>query len=189
MKLIVGLGNPGKDYEKTRHNVGFLAIDALAKHFKLSAFKEGFKGVWTKADDRSFMLLKPHTFMNISGDAVLSAMQFYKIPLEDVVIIYDDLAFEPGVFRLRLNGSSGSHNGIGHIIQTLGSTAIKRIRIGIGAVPPEWKGRDYVLGVPSSPDQKKIDDAIATVVLAVQDYLAYDFPHAMSRYNIRGDTD
>ena len=189
MKLIVGLGNPGKEYEKTRHNVGFLAIDAIAHALKLPAFKEGYKGVWTKADDLSLMLLKPQTFMNLSGDSVLSAMQFFKIPLEDVVIIYDDLAFEPGVFRLRLNGSSGSHNGISHIIQTLGTTSIQRIRIGIGAVPSEWKGRDYVLGVPSSIDQQKIAQAIDTIVLAVKDYIDYDFAHAMSRYNIRGEPD
>ena len=188
MKLIVGLGNPGKDYTRTRHNVGFQALDLLATSLKTPAFKEGFKGEWTKTADNKVMLLKPHTFMNLSGESVLLAMQFYKISIEDIVIIYDDLAFEPGVFRLRLNGSSGSHNGIQHILQTLGTQNIKRIRIGIGAVPPEWKGRDYVLAVPSEDEQTKIDHALKTIVLAMEDYLTYDFPHAMSRYN-RGDKD
>lgn len=183
MKLIVGLGNPGKEYEKTRHNVGFLAIDRIREHFKLPPFKQGFKGVWTKADDHSFALLKPHTFMNLSGDSVQAMMQFYKINVEDIVVIYDDLAFEPGVFRLRLSGSSGSHNGIQHIIQTLSTNLIKRIRIGIGPVPPAWKGRDYVLAVPDQLDEESIQNAIQGVVLAIDDYLHYDFPHAMSQYN------
>jgi PTH1 family peptidyl-tRNA hydrolase len=188
MKLIVGLGNPGKTYEKTRHNVGFLAIDALAKHFKTPLFKEGFKGVWSKSNDNAFILLKPFTFMNLSGDSVLPLMQFYKIPVEDVVVIYDDLAFNPGTFRLRLNGSSGSHNGIQHIIQTLGTSDIKRIRIGIGPVPLAWKGRDFVLAPPEKEEEKLIEKTLQGVVLAVDDFLRYDFPHAMSHYN-RGDKD
>ena len=188
MKLIVGLGNPGKMYEKTRHNVGFLAIDMLANHFKITSFKEGFKGVWAKSSDNAFILLKPHTFMNLSGESVLSLMQFYKLAIDDIVVIYDDLAFHPVTFRLRLNGSSGSHNGIQHIIETLGTSNIKRIRIGIGPVPTAWKGRDFVLAQPEQAEHMLIEKALQGVVLAVDDFLRYDFPHAMSQYN-RGDKD
>jgi PTH1 family peptidyl-tRNA hydrolase len=188
MKLIVGLGNPGKMYEKTRHNVGFLAIDLLANHLKITGFKEGFKGVWAKSGDNTVMLLKPHTFMNLSGESVMSLMQYYKISIEDIVVIYDDLAFNPGTFRLRLNGSSGSHNGIQHIIETLGTSNIKRIRIGIGPVPLAWKGRDFVLAQPEKEEEKHIEKALQGVVLAVDDFLRYDFSHAMSHYN-RGDKD
>lgn len=188
VKLIVGLGNPGSAYEKTRHNMGFLVIDALAKSWKTPNFKEGFQGLYALDKNHQTILFKPTTFMNLSGQAVQAIMQFYKIPPDDVVIVYDDLAFEPGAIRLRLSGSSGSHNGIGHIIEQLHSKTIKRIRIGIGPVPQGFQGRDFVLGTPSDEEFVKLNQAIQLAVLAIEDYLAFDFPHAMSRYN-RGASD
>jgi peptidyl-tRNA hydrolase, PTH1 family len=188
MKLIVGLGNPGVTYQNTRHNMGFMVIDALAKTWKITSFKEDFQGEYALVKAHDAILFKPNTFMNLSGHAVQAIMTFYKIPIEDVVIIYDDLAFEPGAIRLRLAGSSGSHNGIGHIIEQLKTQAVKRIRIGIGPVPKEFQGRDYVLAVPNQEEFAKLNQAILLAVKAIEDYLVFDFPHAMSRFN-RGASD
>jgi PTH1 family peptidyl-tRNA hydrolase len=188
MKLIVGLGNPGKTYQHTRHNMGFMVIDALAKQWQVASFKHDFQGEVALVKEKNAILFKPHTFMNLSGHAVNDVIAFYKIPLADIVVIYDDLAFPPGTIRLRLTGSSGSHNGIGHIISQLNTEAIKRIRIGIGAVPLEDKGREYVLNKPSSEEFAKLTKAIQLAVEAIEDYLRFDFPHAMSLYN-RGGQD
>ncbi|MFZ9704099.1 MAG: aminoacyl-tRNA hydrolase [Bacilli bacterium] len=188
MKLIVGLGNPGDEYRQTRHNMGFMVVDALAKHWRLPSFKHQFHGEVAVSSPTSVVLLKPITFMNLSGQAVQACMQFYKIHPQDVVIIYDDLALEPGRIRLRMGGSSGSHNGMQHVIDTLQTQDIKRIRVGIGAVPVEQKGKDYVLGMPSASDHTLIQNAIADVVKAIEVYLASDFSQAMNRFN-RGGSD
>ena len=133
MKLIVGLGNPGKEYENTRHNCGFKAIDAYAEMAQVDFNREDFKGTYAKfkLDDEDIILFKPLTFMNLSGEAVQAIVSFFKIPTEDIVVIYDDMAIKPGEIRLRLFGSSGGHNGIQNIINCLGTQNIKRIRIGI----------------------------------------------------------
>ena len=188
MKLIVGLGNPGMEYARTRHNMGFMVIDALAKKWQAGKFKVDFQGEYIIQTSHQVILLKPTTFMNLSGSAVQAIMQFYKITPQEIVIIYDDLALEPGKIRLRFSGSSGAHNGIQHIIDILGTQDIKRLRVGIGAVPTQDKGKDYVLGIPSSEDQEKINRAITEAVLAVEDYLSHDFSHAMNRFN-RGSQD
>ncbi len=188
MKLIVGLGNPGKEYAKTRHNMGFMVVDALAKKWQNTKFQSNFKGDFILHKNPDAILFKPNTFMNLSGEAVLSIVQFYKISLQDVVVMYDDLALEPGKIRLRFTGSSGAHNGMQNIIDQLGTQEIKRIRIGIGAVPIQDKGKDYVLGIPSKDDQLKINKAISEAVLSIEDYLQHDFSHAMNQFN-RGSTD
>jgi PTH1 family peptidyl-tRNA hydrolase len=121
--------------------------------------------------------------MNASGTAVQLIMQFYKITPQDVVVVYDDLSLEPGKIRLRFGGSSGSHNGIQHIIDVLGTQDIKRIRVGIGAVPIQDKGKDYVLGIPSAEDQLKINQSIIDSTSAIEDYLLHGFSHAMNRFN------
>jgi peptidyl-tRNA hydrolase, PTH1 family len=188
MKLIVGLGNPGKLYQSTRHNMGYMVVDMLAKRWQANAFKEGFQGEFSLVKEKDVILFKPTTFMNLSGHAVVELMNFYKLTKENVVIIYDDLAFEPGVIRLRMGGSSGSHNGIEHIIEQLNTEQVKRIRIGIGPVPLSEKGRDYVLGTPSASEFAKLSQAITLAVEAVEDYLQHNFLHAMSRFN-RGSQD
>lgn len=188
MKLFVGLGNPGEEYRQTRHNMGFMVVDAFAKKLRLSGFKEKFQGSYLLSKTPSVILFKPTTFMNLSGHAVLELMQFYKIPVQDLVIIYDDLALEPGKIRLRLSGSSGSHNGMQSVIDGLGTQDIKRIRVGIGAVPLEQKGKDYVLGIPNAIEQAKINTAIEDSVLALELTLSQDFSQAMNRFN-RGGTD
>jgi len=188
VKLIVGLGNPGKEYANTRHNMGYMVIDALAKKWNLSTFKNNFQGEYVAHTIQQAILLKPTTFMNLSGQSVNALAQFYKIAPQEMVIVYDDLALEPGKIRLRMTGSSGSHNGMQHIIDTFSTQEIKRIRIGIGAVPLEQKGKDYVLGIPSKEDQKKINQAILDAVSAIEVYLKTNFSQAMNQFN-RGDSD
>jgi PTH1 family peptidyl-tRNA hydrolase len=188
MKLIVGLGNPGMEYARTRHNMGFMVLDALAKKWQAGNFKINFQGESIIQTTHQCVLFKPTTFMNASGTAVQLIMQFYKITPQDIVIVYDDLSLEPGKIRLRLSGSSGSHNGIQHIIDVLATQDIKRIRVGIGAVPLQDKGKDYVLGIPSAEDQIKINQSITDSVSAIEDYLLHGFSHAMNRFN-RGSQD
>lgn len=188
MKLIVGLGNPGKEYELTRHNCGFRVIDAFANLLSLDFDKEDFRGVYTKfkLDDEDIILFKPFTFMNLSGTAVQDIVKFYKINLDDIVIVYDDMALKPGQIRLRLNGSSGGQKGMQNIIDNLGTQDIKRIRVGIGE--PEHNAIDFVLGKPRGEDKEKIDFAIINARDALRDYLNNDFHYSMSKYNGGGNT-
>lgn len=183
MKLIVGLGNPGKEYEQTRHNSGFRVIDAFADLIGVDFNKNDFNGVYGKfkLDDEDVFLFKPLTYMNLSGTAVQRIVHYFKIPLEDIVVIYDDMAIHPGEIRLRLNGSSGGQKGMQNIIDCLSSQEIKRIRIGIGE--PQFNAIDYVLGKPDKEDAKKINAAIDKAVKALKEYLNHDFQNAMSKYN------
>ncbi len=188
MKLIVGLGNPGKEYELTRHNSGFRVIDAFADSIGVDFNKKDFDGEYTKfkLDDEDIFLFKPMTYMNLSGTAVQKIVHFFKINIDDIVVIYDDLAIKPGEIRLRLNGSSGGQKGMQNIIDNLGSSNIKRIRIGIGE--PKFDTIDYVLGKPDKDDAPKIEKAIDRAVSALKEYLNHDFQNAMSKYN-GGDND
>lgn len=185
MKLIVGLGNPGPQYEGTRHNMGFEALDIFADMCRVDFDKSGFKGVYAVVNNPSLpdkvILLKPETFMNLSGESVQPLMAFYKIAIEDLLIVYDDMALEPGVIRLRPAGSSGSHKGMQNIIDRLGSNQIKRIRIGIGE-PPRG-GADFVLSKPRGEEKTKLNGAKEEAALAIRDYLLHDFAYAMNHHN------
>lgn len=183
MRLIVGLGNPGKEYENTRHNCGFKVIDSFADEIGVEFNKNDFDGTYAKfkLDDEDIILFKPLTYMNLSGTAVQKIVHFFKIDLENIVVIYDDMAIKPGEIRLRLEGSSGGQKGIQNIIDCLGSQKIKRIRIGIGE--PEYNAIDYVLGKPTKEEKLKIDFAIEKAVKALKEYLNHDFQNAMSKYN------
>ena len=134
MKLIVGLGNPGKKYEHTRHNVGFDTVDLLADLAQIDVDKESFKGLVGRGKifDQDVMILKPQTYMNLSGESVSELVRYFKIAIEDILIVYDDMALPPGKLRLRPGGSSGGHKGMQNIIENLQTENIKRIRIGIG---------------------------------------------------------
>lgn len=188
MKLIVGLGNPGKEYEQTRHNCGFRVVDSLADELGLDFNREDFDGSYVKfkLDDEDIILFKPMTYMNLSGTAVQKIVHFFKIKLEDIVVVFDDLAIKPGDIRLRLNGSSGGQKGMQNIIDNLGSQEIKRIRIGIGE--PQFDVIDYVLGKPDKEDKEKIDKAISRAVKALKEFLNKDFQNAMSKYNGGGNS-
>ena len=183
MKLIVGLGNPGKKYEHTRHNMGFDVVDLFSKLAQIDIDKDAFKGLVGrgKVFDEDVYLLKPQTFMNLSGESVREIVSYFKIPKEDIIVIYDDLDLEPGKIRLRLSGSSGGHRGIQNIIEQLGTEYIKRIRIGIGK--PTYDTIDYVLGKPLKEEQVLIDEAIKKAVDALKEILKNNFDSAMNKFN------
>ena len=184
MKLIVGLGNPGKKYENTRHNMGFMAVDLLSDQANIDVDKEVFHGLMGRGKiyEQDVILFKPTTFMNLSGTAVQEVVHYFKIELEDIVLIYDDMALEPGVIRLRKEGSSGGHKGMQNIIDCLSTEQIKRIRIGIGE-PGENDTIDFVLSKPLKDEVPVIEEAIANAVRAVKEMLKSDFDRAMNKYN------
>lgn len=184
MKLFVGLGNPGKKYEHTRHNMGFDVIDLFSDLSQIDVDKSVFNGLMGRGTvlNEDVMLFKPQTFMNLSGTAVQQVISYFKIPLEDVVIIYDDMALEPGAIRLRMNGSSGGHKGMQNIIDQLGTDNIKRLRVGIGE-PEENDNIDYVLSKPIKEEREVIDEAINNAVMALKEIIKTTFDKAMSKFN------
>lgn len=185
MKLIVGLGNPGREYAGTRHNMGFAAVDAFAEMVRADFDKDKFNGVFSIVKNgefpEPFILAKPQTFMNLSGDFVRPLMDFFKIGVDDLIVVYDDMALAPGKLRLRPSGSSGSHNGMKSIITNLHSEAFPRIRIGIGE--PPHSGADWVLSKPSGDEKIAIEEGIEKAAKAIRDALLKGFPYAMNHYN------
>lgn len=183
MKLVAGLGNPGKEYENTRHNCGFRVLDTFADMAGVDFNKEDFKGVYTKfkIDDEDVILLKPMTMMNLSGTSVQEVVKFFKIPTENIIVVFDDMAIEPGQLRLRQNGSSGGQKGMQNIIDCLGTQDIKRIRVGIGE--PKFGAIDWVLGKPTGEDKDKLEDAINRGAEAIRTSLMKSFEIAMSYFN------
>ena len=185
MKLIVGLGNIGKKYKHTRQNMGFDALDAFAEMAGVDFDRENFKGTYGILKKEPFpepvMLLKPSTLMNLSGESVRAAVDYFKIDIADILVIYDDMDIPEGKIRLRPDGSAGSHNGMKNIILHLGTDAFKRLRIGIGE--PAFSGIDYVLGKPTKEGQEKIDEAIKEATHAIKDYLLNGWDYAMNHHN------
>ena len=188
MKLIVGLGNPGREYAMTRHNCGFRVIDAFADAAGVDIDKEQFHGVYGrfKYNGEDILLFKPLTMMNLSGTAVQEISHYFKIDIENILVIFDDMAIEPGVLRLRPDGSSGGQKGMQNIIDNLGTDKIKRIRVGIGE--PQYDSIDWVLGKPAGDDKVKIDEAIDRATKAIREYLIHNFENAMSKYNGGGSS-
>ena len=184
MKLIVGLGNPGKEYDHTRHNTGFMVMDALADHFNQDISNKKFEGLYCKFKYKGedVILLKPQTFMNNSGQSVIAVMNYFKIDVEDLLVIYDDLDMPTGKLRLREKGSAGGHNGIKSIIAHVGTSQFKRIRVGISKVP-HIAIVDYVLGHFSKEEQDLMDTGIKKAVEAIDVYLDEGFNKAMNGYN------
>ena len=182
MKLIVGLGNPGKEYENTRHNSGFMVIDSYANKNNLE-FKNKFNGLYAEfnKNNEKIFLLKPQTFMNLSGDSVLEFKNYYNIDNNDILIIYDDVNFEVGNFKLKKNGSSGGHNGINDVIQKLKTSEIKRLKIGISK--NKFKLKDYVLSKFCSEELKKINNIFEITNNIIDDFITIDFEKLMSKYN------
>lgn len=179
MKLIVGLGNPGAKYEHTRHNMGFDTLDLLSEILKIDINKNKFQGVYGKGED--IVLFKPETYMNLSGIAVREIMTFFKIDINDLLVISDDMALPVGKIRLRENGSSGGHKGLQNIIDNLGSDKYKRVRIGIGE--PKFDTIDFVLSKPSNEEAPLIKKAQENAKEAILEYLKTDFTRAMSKFN------
>ncbi len=182
MKLIVGLGNPGKKYQATKHNIGFMCLDHYADQQKLKFKKDNkFKGEVVKSGN--LVLLKPHTFMNLSGQSIRAILDYYDIDVEDVLIIYDDLALPLGKLRLREKGSAGGHNGIKSVIAHTGTQEFKRVRIGIDA-NPLIDTKDYVLGKFSKQERKELDNSIEMVSNIIEDFKSnQEFTLIMNKYN------
>src|SRR5437868_4206745 len=162
MKLIVGLGNPGKQYDQTRHNIGFAVIDELAHRFHISLDQAKFKGIYgsTMVNGEKVFLLKPLTYMNLSGESIGPLMDYFQIDLEDLLVIYDDLDLPVGKIRLRQKGSAGGHNGIKSTISHLGTQEFNRIRIGIDRPQQGMSIPDYVLGKFPEQEQALITEAV-----------------------------
>jgi len=184
MKMIIGLGNPGIDYRKTRHNVGFMVIDELCAKHNIKLDQRKFKGQFAIAriGKEKVLLLKPLTYMNNSGEAVSALAKYYDINIEDILVIFDDLDLPCGKLRLRVNGNSGGHKGIKSLITYLGSKEFKRIRIGIDK-DPLILTMDYVLGKPTSGQKKLLKAAIEKAALAATDFIDIDFSLVMNKYN------
>ena len=185
--LVVGLGNPGKEYAFTRHNAGFLAMDYLTEKRNLGDLRTSrFKSLVLQAeiDGHKVLLMKPQTYMNASGEAVREAADFYKIPPEKILVLSDDVAQEPGRMRIRRSGSDGGQKGLRSIIEHLGTDAFPRIRIGVGAKPrPDYPMADWVLGRIPEENQKQIFSVLGCVSEAVPMILDGRFDDAMSKYN------
>lgn len=185
MRLIVGLGNPGKKYECTRHNAGFMCIDALLKKLNVSLDQEGFKSFYTTINHKGekIIIMEPQTFMNLSGEAVSLIVNYYKIEHEDILVVYDDLDLPLGKLRLRSSGSSGGHNGMKNIIGLLNDQNIKRIRIGISR-DKQYEVCDYVLSKIVGDEKKEFDRALDKASDAVLYWLdEKDFNKVMSKFN------
>ncbi|MFV0425116.1 MAG: aminoacyl-tRNA hydrolase [Bacilli bacterium] len=184
MKLIVGLGNPGREYENTRHNIGFVIVDEVAKEFGISRYDEKFKGYYAKVrvGQEQVIILKPLTFMNLSGESVRAVVDFYKINIDDILVVYDDLDLDVGRLRFRAKSSNGGHNGIKSIEQHLGTNEFKRLKFGISRSSqiPVIK---YVLGKFSEEELKVVIPQIKMAKEACIDFVKYDFLTLRSKYN------
>ena len=186
MYLIAGLGNPTRQYEHTRHNIGFDTITYLADHYHISMNTKKFQGICGSGyiEGQKVLLLMPQTYMNLSGQSVSEAAAFYKLdPAAEVIVIYDDIALEPGNIRVRKKGSAGGHNGIKNIIAHLGTQEFQRIRIGVGEKPKEYDLADYVLGRFSAEDRKLVEEAFANAADAVRLMVQGKTDEAMNLYN------
>ena len=185
MYIIAGLGNPGGRYEHTRHNVGFEVIDILADRMGLCVDEKKHKGLCGRGvlEGQKVILLKPQTFMNLSGESVRAAADFYKVEPENILVIYDDVSLEPGQLRIRGKGSAGGHNGIKNIIEQLGSEEFMRIRIGVGEKPEKWDLVDYVLGHFPKEEEPLIREALERISKACECIIAEGIEAAMNRYN------
>ena len=186
MYIIVGLGNPTKDYEGTRHNVGFDVIDAIADKYNISVTERkhrAFCGKGIIAGQR-VLLVKPQTYMNLSGESVRSVLDFYKVDEEtELIVIYDDVSLDVGQLRIRKKGSAGGHNGIKNIIQHLGHNVFQRIKVGVGEKPKEYDLADYVLGHFSREDKERMTEGYKRAVLAVEMLVVGDVDGAMNEFN------
>ena len=184
--IVVGLGNVGKEYEKTRHNAGFMAIDALAEKCGVRIDRVKFHALVAEANFGGVrvLLMKPTTYMNNSGEAISEAAAFYKIAPENIIVLHDEISFDVGVMRIRRKGSAGGHNGLKSIIAHLGSDAFPRIKIGVGKKPsPEYDLVDFVLGRFSQEDLVKLAEENSSIIAAVELMLGGKIEEAMNKYS------
>ena len=186
MFLIVGLGNPTKQYEKTRHNIGFDVMDALADKYNISISENKHKALCGKGviEGMKVVLAKPQTYMNLSGESVAELVNYYKLdPESELIVVFDDISLEPGKIRIRKKGSAGGHNGIKNIIAQLGTQNFQRVKVGVGEKPKGWDLADYVLGHFSKEDRGLVDDALKRVAGAVELMVQGEVDQAMNQFN------
>ena len=184
--LIVGLGNPGKEYEKTRHNCGYRALDILAEKIGCKVDKAKFQGLYGQVayGDKKLFLLKPLTYMNLSGKSVVQISAYFQIPPQRIIVLFDDISLEPGRLRIRADGSAGGHNGIKSIISEIGSQAFPRVKIGVGAKPhPEQDLADWVLSDFSASEEKALSSALQRAADASLCIVEHGIPESANRYN------
>lgn len=181
MKLIVGLGNPGEQYKDNRHNAGFIMIDAFAEKHHLQVSKDKFGGLFYKGDD--FIIAKPMTYMNLSGDFVQAIVSFFKINLENILVIYDDMDFEVGKGVMKPKGSAGGQNGMKDIIAKLGTDSIQRLKVGIGRPRNGQIATDHVLGNFSKEESLLLKDFEKKAISAIETFINKDFNTASNRFN------
>ncbi|MDU7339185.1 MAG: aminoacyl-tRNA hydrolase [Clostridium sp.] len=184
--IIVGLGNPGRQYEQTRHNAGFQVLDHLAESLGVKIDRLKFKGLCSEVSfgGKKVLLLKPSTFMNLSGQSVTEAMRFYKLTPEQVIVVFDDISLAPGRLRIRRKGSDGGQNGMKNIIYLSGSDAFPRVKMGIGSKPnPNWDLADWVLSTFSAQEMKSLGEAKENAIKALELMVQGKIDEAMSQYN------
>ena len=184
--LIVGLGNPGREYEKTRHNCGFRALDILAEQLGVKVDKLKFQGLYAQANHNGtrVFLLKPQTYMNLSGRSVLQLSAYFNIPPQRIIVLFDDISLEPGRLRIRANGSAGGHNGIKSIIQEVGSQEFPRVKIGVGAKPnPNYDLADWVLSPFTANEEKALTVSLKNAADAALAVIDHGVPEAANRFN------
>ena len=186
MYIIVGLGNPGKKYESTRHNMGFHVIDLLAEKYDIKVDKLKFKALVGEGRiaDQKVLLIKPQTFMNLSGESVREVMSFYKEPIENLIVIYDDIDLETGSFRIRAKGSAGTHNGMRNIVYQLQDDNFPRIRVGIGS-PNRGDLVDYVIGGIPKEEIPLLEESLTKAAIACAAIVEKGIDKAMNEYNVR----
>ena len=187
MILIAGLGNPGKEYENTRHNAGFLVLNTLAQKLGADLSERKHRALCGKAviGGQKVILLKPQTYMNSSGESIRAAADYYKVPPEDILVVYDDISLAPGQLRIRAKGSAGGHNGIKSIIAHLGTQEFPRVKVGIGEKPPRMDLADYVLGHFSSGEKKIMEEAAKEAADAICEIVNVGIEQAMNDHNRR----
>ena len=183
--LIVGLGNPGRDYRNNRHNVGFMSVDRLAARLGVAFSRLESKALVTKGEraGRPLILAKPQTFMNLSGQAVAALLRYYKIPLEHLILLYDEVDLPFGTLRLRASGGSGGHKGMNSVIERLGTQDIPRLRIGVSRPPGRKEAADYVLQDFTNSESRELPSILDQAVDAVLVFVEQGIDVAMNRYN------
>lgn len=185
MHLIVGLGNPEPEYSKTRHNMGFDVINKLSEKYNIDVKKEKFKGLYGSGiiEGEKVVLLKPQTYMNLSGESVIQYANFYKIESENILVIYDDIDIETGIMKIRKKGGPGTHNGMKSVILELGTTEFPRIRVGTGSEEKIFNLIDYVISKVNEEEYKRLEEGIDKAVEGVTQILKIGIDRAMSKLN------
>ena len=185
MYLIIGLGNPESDYANTRHNMGFNVINEISKKYSISVTKKRFNGIYGvgNIEGEKVILLKPQTYMNNSGEAITQFINYYKINLENIIVVYDDIDIMPGQIRIRKNGSAGSHNGMKSVINCLKTESFKRVRVGIGKPKDNTDLIEYVIGGIDQEDKENLKKGIELAKDAVIEIIKNNVDIAMNKYN------